>query len=84
MGLMNANRTVIPSTVSEVDVSDNSSAFSQMKMLTYMDRLLNANHDLDKEAFEFLYWMLNRDLAASYVNQSKIWSLSKTDRRRRI
>ena len=36
-------------------------------MLTYMDRLLNANLNLDKEAFEILYWLLNRDLANDYV-----------------
>ncbi len=67
MGLMNANRPVIPSTVSEVEVSDNSLAFLQTKMLTYMDRLLNANLNLNKEAFEILYWLLNRDLANDYV-----------------
>ena len=60
-----------PSTVSEVEFSDNSFAFLQTKMLTYMDRLLNANLNLDKEAFEILYWLLNRDLANDYVKTIK-------------
>ena len=71
MGLVNANRHIKPSTVSEVEFSDNSFAFLRTKMLTYMDRLLNANLNLDKEAFEILYWLLNRDLANDYVQTIK-------------
>ena len=71
MGLVNANRHIKPSTVSEVEFSDNSFAFLQTKMLTYMDRLLNANLNLNKEAFEILYWLLNRDLANDYVKTIK-------------
>ncbi len=71
MVLMNANRHIKPSTVSEVDVSDNSLAFLQTKMLMYMDRLLNANLNLNKEAYEILYWLLNRDLANDYVKTIK-------------
>ncbi len=40
-------------------------------MLTYMNRLLNVDLNLDKEAFEILYWMLNRDLANDYVKTIK-------------
>jgi transitional endoplasmic reticulum ATPase len=71
MVLMNANRHIKPSTVSEVDISDNSLAFLQTKMLMYMDRLLNVNFNLDKEAFEILYWLLNRDLANDYFQTIK-------------
>ncbi|MCL5126369.1 MAG: ATP-binding protein [Deltaproteobacteria bacterium] len=71
MGLMKANRTVKPSTGSGVDVSDNSYAFLQKKMMTYMDRLLNANLNLDREAFEILYWLLNHDFANDYVQTIK-------------
>ncbi len=71
MGLVNANRHIKPSTVSEVEFSDNSLAFLQTKMLMYMDRLLNVNFNLDKEAFEILYWLLNRDLANDYVQTIK-------------
>jgi len=67
MGLIKANGRVRLSNISEVDVPDNSLAFLQKKMLTYMDRLLKANLKLGKEAFEFFYWLVNRDLAADYV-----------------
>ena len=67
MGLMNANRTVIPSTVSEVEVSDNSSAFLQMKMLTYMDRVLGTNREMDAETFQALHWMLGHESSVAYV-----------------
>ena len=67
MGLIKANGRVKLSNISEVDVPDNSLAFLQKKMLTYMDRLLKANLKLGKEAFEFFYWLVNRDLAADYV-----------------
>jgi transitional endoplasmic reticulum ATPase len=63
--------TTISNHVPDVHASDNSSAFFLRKMITYMDRLLASNHDLDKEAFDFLYFILNRDLAASYVNSIK-------------
>ena len=71
MGLINANCCANISTVSDTKVSDNSLAFLQTKMLTYMDRLLNANLHLNKEAFEILYWLLNRDLANDYVQTIK-------------
>jgi len=68
---VNSNRHIKPSTVSDVEFSENSFAFLQKKMLTYMDRLLNANLNLDKEAFQILYWLLNRDLCSDYVNTIK-------------
>jgi hypothetical protein len=71
MGLINANCCANISTVSDTKVSDNSLAFLQTKMLTYMDRLLNANLNLNKEAFEILYWLLSRDLANDYVKAIK-------------
>ncbi len=71
MGLINANRPVKLSNISAVDVPDNSLAFLQRKMLTYMDRLLKANLNIGKEALEFFYWLVNRDLAADYVRQSR-------------
>ena len=71
MGLMNANCGEKISTFSDTEVSDNSLAFLQKRMLTYMDRLLNANLNLDKEAFEILYWLLNRDLANDYFQTIK-------------
>ena len=54
--------------VSKVDVSDNSFEFLQRKMLVYMWRLLNANFNLNRDAFDFLYWLLNSDLANDYLN----------------
>ncbi len=36
-------------------------------MLTYMDRLLEANLNLDREAFEFLHWLLKPNLASNLV-----------------
>jgi transitional endoplasmic reticulum ATPase len=71
MGLINANRPVKLSNISAVDVPDNSLAFLQKKMLTYMDRLIKANLTLGKEALEFFYWLVNRDLAADYVRTIK-------------
>jgi transitional endoplasmic reticulum ATPase len=71
MGLVHANRHIKPSTVSEVEFFENSFAFLQKKMLTYMDRLLNANLNLDKEAFQILYWLLNRVLCSDYVKTIK-------------
>ena len=53
--------------VSKVDVSDNSFEFLQRKMLIYMWRLLNANFNLNREAFDFLYWLLGSELANDYV-----------------
>ncbi len=67
MGLTYANRRVKTSTVSDTEVSDNSLAFLQRRMLTYMDRLLNANLNLNKEALRILQWLLNRDLCSDYV-----------------
>ena len=66
MGLMNANHPVKPSNGSQVEVFDNSLAFLQKKTLTYIDRLLMANRNFDKEIFEIIYWLLNRDLANNY------------------
>ena len=71
MGLIKANGRVKLSNISEVDIPDNSLAFLQKKMLTYMDRLLKANLKLGKEALEFFYWLVNRDLAADYVKTIK-------------
>ena len=71
MKIINANRPVNLLNISEVDVPDNSLAFLQRKMLTYMDRLFKANLTLDKEALEFFYWLVNRDLAADYVRTIK-------------
>ena len=67
MGQPHVCRSVSSSNVSKANASDRSSEFLQRKMLAYMDRLLNANLNLDKEAFEILYWLLNRDLANDYV-----------------
>ncbi|MEI7451304.1 MAG: hypothetical protein WCJ75_16975 [Desulfomonile sp.] len=36
-----------------------------------MDRLLKANLNLDKEAFEFLHFALNQELAADYFKSIK-------------
>ncbi len=71
MELMNANRPVKPLTVSQVEVTDNSLAFLQKKTLTYIDRLLMTNRNLDKEIFEIIYWLLNRDLANDYFETIK-------------
>ncbi len=68
MGQIQSHQSTISNHAPDVHVSDNSSAFFRKKMITYMDRLLASNHDLDKEAFDFLYFILNRDLVASYVN----------------
>ncbi len=71
MGQIQSHQSTISNHAPDVHVSDNSSAFFHKKMITYMDRLLGSNHELDKEAFDFLYFVLNRDLAASYVNSIK-------------
>ncbi len=71
MELMKANHPVNLLNISEVDVPDNSLAFLQKKTLTYMDRLIKANLTLGKEALEFFYWLVNRDLAADYVRTIK-------------
>ena len=60
-----------PSSVSQVEVCDNSLAFLQRRMLTYMDRLLKANLNLDKEAFEFLHFVLSQELATEYFKSIK-------------
>ncbi len=54
--------------VSKVDVSDNSFEFLQRKMLIYMWRLLNANFNLNRDAFDFFYWLLGSDLSNDYLN----------------
>ena len=71
MELIKANGRVKLSNISEVDVPDNSLAFLQKRMLTYMDRLLKANLNIGKEALEFFFWLVNRDLAADYVRTIK-------------
>jgi len=54
--------------VSKVDVSDNSFEFLQRKMLIYMWRLLNANFNLNRDAFDFFYWLIGSDLSNDYLN----------------
>ena len=68
MGQPHVCRSVSSSNVSKVDASDRSGEFLERKMLGYMCRLLNVNLSLDREAFDILYWMLNRDLGNDYVN----------------
>jgi ATPase family associated with various cellular activities (AAA) len=67
----NAYRSGSSSTVSGVYVSDNSFEFLQKKMLTYMGRLLKVNLNLDKEAFDVLYWLLGPNLANNYLKTIK-------------
>jgi AAA+ superfamily predicted ATPase len=71
MGQIQSHQSTISNYAPDVHVSDNSSAFFHKKMITYMDRLLSSNYDLEQEAFGFLYFILNRDLVASYVNSIK-------------
>ena len=52
----------------DTDGNENSSTFVHKKMLTYMDRLLEGNLELGREAFEFLHFCLNHDLAAELLN----------------
>jgi hypothetical protein len=63
--------TVMPLSVPDHDVFDNSSAFFQTRMLIYMDRLLDANLDLNKEALEFIFFILNPELATNYYKSIK-------------
>ena len=67
MGLTNANRCVKTSTVSDTEVSDNSLAFLQKKMLTYMDRVVGTNREMDAETFQALHWMLGHESPVAYL-----------------
>jgi hypothetical protein len=62
---MRRNRRIVPfdffkSTIERhLNVDDNSQAFLEMKMLTYMDRVLKTNRTMmGKESFGALYWLL--------------------------
>ena len=58
-------------TGSQIEAGDNSLAYLQIKMLTYIDRLLKVDLNLDREVFDIIYWVLNRDLAGDYVSAIK-------------
>ncbi|MCL5124488.1 MAG: ATP-binding protein [Deltaproteobacteria bacterium] len=52
-------------------ISDDPSVFFHRKMLTYMDRLLRSNLDINKDPLEFLYFILGPELATDYYESIK-------------
>ncbi len=50
-----------------VTVSDNSEAFLRSRLMTYMQRVMNQNLELDEDIFEALYWMLGRESCLNYL-----------------
>jgi SpoVK/Ycf46/Vps4 family AAA+-type ATPase len=51
-----------------ITVSDNSEAFLRSRLMTYMQRVMNQNPELDEDIFEALYWMLGRESCLDYLN----------------
>ena len=62
-----ACQSLISLNISEVEVSDNSFDYLQRKMLIYTWRLLHRNFNLNRETFDFLYWLIGSELANDYV-----------------
>ncbi len=52
-----AYRSANSFTGSQIEAGDNSLAYLQIKMLTYIDRLLKVDLNLDREVFDIIYWV---------------------------